>query len=144
MDEAYACEGENHWCPLTRAQLRAVKDAGNIADYDKMNSFNFILCSGRITIERAFGMLVMKWAILQLPLRCDLQTNCDILMTCVKLHNLCIDDWIEHDRKHNDYHFQRSFMGEVEEMGTSNVNFDALRNPYPNSVFSRACAGSEE
>ncbi len=66
-------------------------------------------------------------------------------MTCAKLHNLCIDDWIECDKKTtNDYDFQRSFIGEVEEIDTSSENYDALRNPYPNTVLSRACQGSEK
>ncbi len=79
------------------------------------------------------------------PLRYDLQTNCEILMTCAKLHNLCIDDWIEHDRKSaNDYDFQQSFEGEVDELGSNYENYDALLNPCPNTVLSRACHGSEK
>jgi hypothetical protein len=96
-----------------------------------MTAFNFILSSERITIERAFGMLVMKWGILQKSLKYSLKLNAQIIMTCVKLHNLCVDEWIETKRE-DDYDFQRSFIGEVQEMGTQNTYFDSLRNPYDN------------
>lgn len=96
------------------------------------------------TIERAFGMTSMKWGVLQKPLRWDLQTNCDVVMTCALLHNLCIDDWLANDRIQGDFNFQRSFVGDVEEMGAHLDNYDNLRNPYPNtetddSVIERAC-----
>jgi hypothetical protein len=85
----------------------------------------------------------MKWGVLQKPLRWDLQTNCDVIITCALLHNLCIDDWLANDREVGDYEFQRSFVGDVEQMGENLGNYDNLRNPYPNtetdSVLERAC-----
>ena len=64
-------------------------------------------------------------------------------MTCALLHNLCIDDWLANDRAVGDYEFQRSFVGDVEEMGENLGKYDNLRNPYPNtetdSVLERAC-----
>lgn len=49
----------------------------------------------------------------------------------MKLHNLCIDEWIK-SKGEGDYDFQRSFLGEVQEMGNQNANFDSLCNPYNN------------
>jgi hypothetical protein len=139
-DEAYSCIGGNVFCPFTSSQLKAAKHT-SIGDYNLMNTFDFVLCSERITVERAFGMLCMKWGVLQKPLRWDLQSNCDVVMTCALLHNLCINDWIETDRRGDDYEFQRSFVGEVEGMGNKVDNYDNLRNPYPNTnrVIERAC-----
>ena len=87
----------------------------------------------------------MKWGVLQKPLRWDLQTNCDVVMTCALLHNLCIDDWIANSRKSGDYEFQRSFVGEVEELGTDLDNYDNLRNPYPHdTVLQRASTSTRK
>jgi hypothetical protein len=54
------------------------------------------LSSQRITIERAFGMLVRKFGILWRALRYDLATNILVVMTCAKLHNWCIRSWKIH------------------------------------------------
>ena len=103
-DEAYSSEGGNVFCPFTGCQLKAAK-LKSMADYEMMNAFDFVLSSERTTIERAFGMTTSKWGVLQKPLRWDLQTNCDVVMTCALLHNLCIDDWLTHDRIEGDYEF---------------------------------------
>lgn len=139
MDEAYACLGCNHFTPFSRHQMDRAKSE-LLSDFHKMYAFNFVLSSERITIERAFGMLVMKWGVLQTTLKWDLELNCDVILTCVKLHNLCINEWIKGKRA-NDYHFQRSFVGEIEEMGTNLEVFDALTNPYSNrnDPLERAC-----
>jgi hypothetical protein len=64
LDEAYSSiGGDQHMTPFTRYQLRKVARTDR-AKYLKMKAFNHILSSQRITIERAFGMMVMKWGIL--------------------------------------------------------------------------------
>ena len=143
-DEAYCSIGGNVFCPYTASQLKAAKQSDQ-AEFNLMNTFDLVLCSERITVERGFGMLTMKWGVLQKPLRWDLQTNCDVIMTCALLHNLCIDDWVSNTRKSGDYEFQRSIVGEVEELGTNLDNFDNLRIPYPNnSVLERASTSTKK
>jgi hypothetical protein len=44
-------------------------------------------------IERAFGVLQQRWAIIARPARhWDLQTITDIMMCCIVLHNMILDD----------------------------------------------------
>lgn len=60
--------------PFSQAQLKkATKER-----YLKMKAFNFILSSQRITIERAFSMLVRKFGILWRPLEFPLAQNVNI------------------------------------------------------------------
>lgn len=57
--------------------------------YKQMVAFNACLSSYRITIERAFGILVSRWLILNSKLK----TNIQIIMACVYLHNHCISGY---------------------------------------------------
>jgi hypothetical protein len=94
-DEAYSSLGtDSVLCPFTRCQLLKAKKE-DYQKYLKMRGFNFMLSSERITIERAFGMLVAKFAILSHPLNFKLKTNIDIVMICAKLHNVSINCYLE-------------------------------------------------
>lgn len=60
-----------------------------------MRLFNKVFCSDRITIERAFGQLVRRWGILWLALPTgNLQEIALVQQVAVKLHNLCVDEWL--------------------------------------------------
>ena len=62
LDEAYgSIGGDQHLTPFTRHQLRAARKISQ-KRYEQMKSFNNFLSSQRITIERAFGML-LKWKV---------------------------------------------------------------------------------
>ena len=92
LDEAYSACGGIHLTPWSKEQLRAAKDISEV-EYQKRLAFNFFLSSQRITIERAFGILVRRWGILWRPLVCSLD-NCTLIATiCAKLHNVCVADW---------------------------------------------------
>jgi hypothetical protein len=93
-DEAIVClADDHHLTPFTRHQLRGAVKSENMQLYERMKAFNHILSSQRITIERAFGMLVRKWLILCSPLEHSLEINILILTVCAKLHNLSIRHW---------------------------------------------------
>jgi hypothetical protein len=93
LDEAYSSvSDEQHLSPFTKAQLDSARTAQPDL-YNQMKTFNNILSSQRITIERAFGMLVRKFGILWRALRYDLATNILVVQTCAKLHNWCIRAW---------------------------------------------------
>lgn len=85
LDEAYSLiSGPGHLTPFSKAQLKtATRDR-----YLKIKAFNFILSSQRITIERAFGMLVRKFGILWRPLEFPLAQNINITFVCAKLHKM--------------------------------------------------------
>ena len=58
---------------------------------DAEDAYNFYLSQLRITIERAFGMLVHRWGILRRPLSMSI-VKVPALVTCLmRLHNFCID-----------------------------------------------------
>lgn len=93
LDEAYSSiNGPSHLTPFSKSQLRKAYRKSE-DEYLKLKAFNFILSSQRITIERAFGMLVRKWGILWRPLEHSLQTNILITFVCAKLHNYCLRSW---------------------------------------------------
>lgn len=56
------------------------------------DSFNFHLSSCRITIECAFGELVMRWGTLWRTLLFDLMKCCDVVRVCMSSQNFVIDN----------------------------------------------------
>jgi hypothetical protein len=93
LDEAYSSiGGDQHLTPFSKHQLRRAL-AKSQTLYCQMKTFNNILSGQRITIERAFGMLVRKWGILWRPLSYKTEINTKIVIVCAKLHNFCIMDW---------------------------------------------------
>jgi hypothetical protein len=94
LDEAYysSIGGDQHLTPYSKAQLLKARSHSEML-YRQMKSFNNCLSSQRITIERAFGMLVRKFGILWRALRYDLKTNVLVVKTCAKLHNWCLRAW---------------------------------------------------
>ena len=62
---------------------------GIVGQYD--NAYNFYCSQLRITIERAFGVLVHRWATLRRPLTCPLSKVGPLVMCLCRLHNFCID-----------------------------------------------------
>ena len=67
--------------PLPGVHIFAVED-----------TYNFYLSQLRITIERAFGILVHHWAVLRRPLSMSALKVPAILTCLMKLHNFCIDE----------------------------------------------------
>jgi hypothetical protein len=63
LDEAYSSiGGDQHLTPFSKHQLRRAQARSHTL-YCQMKTFNNILSGQRITIERAFGILVRKWGI---------------------------------------------------------------------------------
>ena len=56
------------------------------------DAYNFYLSQLRITIERAFGVFVHRWAILRAPLAIPLPKVAPLVESLVRLHNFCIDE----------------------------------------------------
>lgn len=80
-------------CPYSRNQIKYCEKHHGPVQSGKMKSFNHIMSSQRITIERAFGMFVRKWGILWRSLEYSEEINILIVIVCAKLHNICIDSW---------------------------------------------------
>jgi hypothetical protein len=58
------------------------------------DDFNFFHSQLRINIERAFGMLVKRWGVLQKPLPCQMGPvkQMALIFALCQLHNYCIGD----------------------------------------------------
>jgi hypothetical protein len=56
------------------------------------DAYNFYLSQLRITIERAFGILIHRWGILRKPLSCPVSKVGALVMCLCRLHNFCIDN----------------------------------------------------
>ena len=67
--------------PIPGTQISLVEDA-----------YNFYLSQVRITIERAFGILVHRWGILRRPLSMSILKVPAIVTCLMRLHNFCIDN----------------------------------------------------
>ena len=94
MDEAYACIGGNHHlCPYSKHQLTAARRANDMERLDSMLVFNNRLSSQRITVERAFGMLLRRWGMFWHDMAYTVADTISITTACVRLHNLCILRW---------------------------------------------------
>ncbi|XP_046858673.1 protein ALP1-like [Xenia sp. Carnegie-2017] len=53
--------------------------------------FNRRLYSARVVSEHAYGMLKGRWRILYKKTECHLDNIQILIMTCILLHNICID-----------------------------------------------------
>ena len=93
LDEAYSSLGGMHLTPYSVHQLRWAKKKDD-GSYYKLLAFNNVLSSQRITIERAFGILVRRWGILWRPISYGLAKVSKIARVCAMLHNICVDRWL--------------------------------------------------
>jgi hypothetical protein len=93
LDEAYSSCGGLHLTPFSIHMLRRAKRT-NLGLYYMMLAFNNVLSSQRITIERAFGILIRRWGILWKPISFELRKIPAIVRACVMLHNVCVKRWV--------------------------------------------------
>ena len=83
----YTMVGDNAWVPR---QWMATPIPGHcITGTD--DAYNFYHSQVRITIERAFGILVHRWGILRRPLSISILKVPPLVMCLMKLHNFCIE-----------------------------------------------------
>lgn len=96
LDEAYkSVKDGQHITPFSGADIESAESRDMVEVAEAMRAFNKLFCSDRITIERAFGQLVRRWGVLwsALPRR-RLKEIALLLRVAVKLHNLCVDEWL--------------------------------------------------
>ena len=92
-DDAFSGIHELLLTPFTKSQLKRMKQV----DFDlylRMRTFNNVLSSQRITVERAFGMLVRRWGCFWSAFERRERQALLMIMVCVKLHNICILRWM--------------------------------------------------
>ena len=61
---------------------------------------NYFISQLRIRIEMAFGMMSMKWGILQRPLGMKLSSVKNLMCCIARLHNFCIDERLKKEHGH--------------------------------------------
>jgi DDE superfamily endonuclease len=59
---------------------------------ERNDNFNFFASQLRIRIEMAYGLTVMKWAVLQKPLLVKLENVHRLVLAIGILHNFCINE----------------------------------------------------
>lgn len=58
----------------------------------RYDNFNYFASQVRIRIEMAFGIMTMKWGILQHPIGCSLSNLRWLIQAIASLHNFCISE----------------------------------------------------
>ena len=61
------------------------------------DTFDYHQSSNRVAIERAFGMLIRRWAVLWKPLAMRFDRRAPVVGACIRLHNFCIREGIEEE-----------------------------------------------
>ena len=99
------------------------------------DAYNFYLSQLRITIERAFGVFVHRWAILRAPLLCPIAKVPPLVESLIRLHNFCIDmredsnyDVMSRNRTNISYNAGHSMINLVG-ADASVVEFDNIGRP---------------
>ena len=80
-DAAY--EATKHMVPVYQGYEKTIK---------RYDNFNFFTSQLRIRVEMAFGMMQMKWGILQRPLNCSLKNVSVLIHSVGRLHNYVINE----------------------------------------------------
>ena len=87
IKKGFTLVGDNAY---VKTEYMSVPVKGNKTEIE--DSYNFYQSQLRITIERAFGVLVHRWSILRGPLTIPLFKVVPLVQTLCKLHNFCIDE----------------------------------------------------
>lgn len=97
LDGIYGSLGGNHLTPFSRTELRRAEQDRNL--HLKMRTFNQIISSMRVTIERAFGQLVRRFSLLWRRIDCNYDRVPLLATTCAILHNICVESWLNDGRQ---------------------------------------------
>lgn len=65
----------------------------------KYDNFNFYASQMQIGVEMAFGMMQMKWGILQRPIGVSLANMSWLIQAVARLHNYCINERLAHSQE---------------------------------------------
>jgi DDE superfamily endonuclease len=84
-------------CAIRDAAYKATKHSVPICHSidrlkERNDDFNFYASQLRIRIEMAFGIMQMKWGVLQCPVKCKLANAKDLVQAMGRLHNFVINE----------------------------------------------------
>jgi hypothetical protein len=98
-----------------KSMCMSVPFKGNITRLQ--DNYNFYQSQLRITIERAFGVLVHRWAILRGPLVVPLSKVPPLVSALCSLHNFCINERLNSSNEE-----VAEYLGPMMERDADNVN----------------------
>ena len=90
------------------------------------DAFNYWHSRSRITIECAFGELIMRWGIFLRTLRFDLRQINKIIRATMLLHNFIVDQRGDDDEQDTEYFSNFSVQNMIEQHNTSPEVADPL------------------
>ena len=98
------------------------------------DGYNFYLSQLRITIERAFGVLVHRWSILRAPLTIPIPKVAPMMESLIRLHNYCINESEDtivaiQDRNSRNLHRNVRISRELGGSDSCLVDFDDVGRP---------------
>jgi hypothetical protein len=110
------------------------------------DNFNFYHSQLRITIERTFGIFVNIFRIFHTPLAFSISTTCDVVETCVKLHNYRISEGCQHVARASTsnaiFRSATEISGEVFDV-LDDVRYVTVRPHVSDSVYANHVATEE-
>ena len=94
LDEAFCASGAQEVTPFNRTTLQNLRTT-NPDEYGLRSTFNYLLSFQRCTIERVWGMMMRKFPRLAMKCECSCRHMVLIFMVCCKLHNVCVQAWLD-------------------------------------------------
>ncbi|TMW63873.1 hypothetical protein Poli38472_014783 [Pythium oligandrum] len=95
IDDPYFVVGDN---PYTQSRVvMTPNNQSQLKGKKERDIYNFYVSQLRIRVEMAFGILVNKWCILKNPLAIDLNDWPSVIVSCIRLHNFCINERLSRD-----------------------------------------------
>jgi hypothetical protein len=145
-DEAFTCTHQ-FLSPWPGRGLDTAKDA-----------FNYWLSHSRQAVERAWGMVMQRWGIFWRIFRFALDRWPLVVMVCMKLHNICLDNLVEvpsqrflddvregdewnvqDNERPNDVELRGRASGDRRRQITATIESQGIIRPLHASMNSRAC-----
>ena len=145
-DEAFTCTHQ-FLSPWPGRGLDTAKDA-----------FNYWLSHSRQAVERAWGMVTQRWGIFWRIFRFALDRWPLVVMVCMKLHNICLDNLVEvpsqrfledvregdkwnvqDNERPNDVELRGRASGDRRRQITATIESQGIIRPLHASMNSRAC-----
>jgi len=93
------------------------------------DAYNFYLSQLRITVERAFGILVHRWGILRAPLSVGVEKVPALAMCLMRLHNWCIDCSDKHSSPGSERSTERAIRKRAKSAKHAAVTLDEAGRP---------------
>ena len=136
MDAGYS-NSEGFLTPYRGTRYHLSEWRGGCAPINKEEYFNMKHSIARNVIERCFGLLKIRWAILRSPCFYPIKTQCKIIVACCLLHNLIrremsIDPMEQQPTEDSTHEMDNNVIGQV----SSSTEWTTWRDNLSHQMFS--------